>query len=49
MNKKEKTKVEKIFNDCIKLEKKGELTEYGTGQGNLCIMLLKKRRKPFRH
>ncbi len=49
MNKKEKTHIEKVFQDCIKLEKENQLTEYGAGQGDLCISLLKKKREPFKH
>jgi hypothetical protein len=47
MNKKEKAYLEKLFLDCVKLEKRKSLTEYGAGQGDLCICLLKKKRKPF--
>ena len=49
MNKKEKAYLEKVYNDCVKLEKHKDLTEYGAGEGDLCIILLKKKkRKPFK-
>ena len=47
MDKKEKKRLEEVFQDCVKLEGKKELTEYGTGMGDLCISLLKKKREPF--
>ena len=47
MNKKEKSYLEETYKDCIKLEKKKELTGYGAGQGDICIILLKKKRKSF--
>ena len=49
MNKKEKAHLEKVFRDCIKLEKEKRLTEYGAGLADLCIVLLKKKRDAFRH
>ena len=49
MNKGEKAKLEEIYRDCINLEGIKDLTEYGAGQGDLCIILLGKRRKPFRY
>ncbi len=48
MNKKEKYYLEKVFQDCVTLEKQNKLTEYGAGQGDLCITLLKKKRKQFK-
>jgi len=48
MDKKEKAYLEKIYQDCANLEKKNDLTEHGAGEGDLCIILLKKKRKPFR-
>lgn len=47
MKLKEKAYLEKIFRDCVNLEKKKDLTEHGAGEGDLCIVLLKKKRKPF--
>ena len=47
MKKKERNYLESVFEDCEKLEKENKLTEYGAGQGNLCIVLLKKNRKNF--
>ncbi len=48
MNKKERIYLEETYKDCIKLEKKKNLTEHGKGEGDLCIILLKKKRKPFK-
>ncbi len=48
MNKKEKAYLEERFRDCVNLEKKNDLTEYGAREGDLCITLLKKKRKNFR-
>ena len=48
MNKKEKSKLEKIYKDCVNLERKKDLTEYGAGQGDLCIVLLGKKKKAFK-
>mgnify|MGYP003565200527 CR=1 FL=1 len=45
MNKKEKEFLEEIYNDCIKLKRKNDLTEYGAGQGALASVLLKKKLK----
>jgi len=41
MNRQEKKLLLEIYRDCLKLEKRGELTEYGRGQRDLCRMLLK--------
>jgi len=41
MNKKEKQIIKKIYNDCLELEKKKDITEYGKGQRDLCKLLLK--------
>ncbi len=46
MNMKEKAHLEKVFQDCVKLERQNKLTEYGAGQGDLCISLLKKNKQP---
>ena len=48
MKRKEKKILEGIYKDTLRLEKKKDLTEYGRGQGDLCIILLKKKRKPFK-
>ena len=48
MNKKERIYLEEIYRDCIKLEKKKDLTEHGRGQGDLCIDLLNRKRSPFK-
>lgn len=49
MNQKEREYLEEIYKDCINLERRKDLTEYGAGQGDLCILLLKKKRKSFKH
>jgi hypothetical protein len=41
MNNKERTYLKGVYKDCIELEKQGFLTEYGTGEKELCIILLK--------
>lgn len=41
MNRQEKDRLLKIYKDCLKLKKKGMLTEYGEGQMDLCKILLK--------
>lgn len=42
-------KLEEIYKDCISLQRRKNLIEYGAGQGDLCsIMLKKKRKKPFK-
>ena len=46
MNRNEKQKLEKIYRDCIDLHRRKELTGYGEGQRDLCVMLLKKNRQP---
>ncbi len=49
MNKKEKVYLEEVYKDCVSLERRKDLTEFGAGQGMLCCILLKKKRKrPFR-
>ena len=48
MNKREKELLEKIYKDCEKLERHRDLTEYGAGQGDLCIRLINKKRKAFK-
>jgi len=48
MDKQEKVYLEKIYKDCVNLEKKNDLTEYGAGEGDLCIILLKKKRNVFK-
>ncbi len=48
MNRREKAKLEEIYRDCVDLERRKQLTEYGAGQGDLCITLLKKKRKQFK-
>lgn len=40
MNKKERELVEGIYKDCLRLKKRGELTEFGEGQMRVCEMLL---------
>jgi len=47
MNKKERDILEEIYRECVELEGKRDLTEYGAGQGDLCIRLLKKGRDVF--
>ena len=46
MNRNEKQKLEKIYKDCMDLQKRKELTGYGEGQRDICVMLLKKNRLP---
>ena len=48
MNKKEKAYLEKIYRDCLKLKRQKLLTEYGAGQGDFVIALLKKKKREFR-
>ena len=43
MNRQEKNRLLKVYRDCLKLKRKGKLTEYGEGQMDLCKMLLDKR------
>lgn len=45
MNKIEKKKLLEIYEDCLKLEKQGTLTEFGEGQLILCKMLLNHKNK----
>ena len=40
--------LESIYEDCCEQEREGVLTAYGAGQGDLCIELLKKGRRPFK-
>ena len=42
MNRREKNRLLKVYKDCLKLKRKGELTEYGEGQMDLCKILLNK-------
>ncbi|MCK4522242.1 MAG: hypothetical protein KAU20_06995 [Nanoarchaeota archaeon] len=48
MNKKERNKLEEIYKDCKSLERMKDLTMYGAGRGDLCIILLKKKRPVFK-
>ena len=48
MNKKEKIRLEDTYRDCVQLERKNDLTEYGAGQGDLCAILLQKKRDFFK-
>lgn len=49
MNKKERKYLEEVYKDCVSLERRKDLTEFGAGQGMLCCILLKKKRKkPFK-
>lgn len=48
MNKAERAYLESLYNDCLIQERECVLTFYGAGQGDLCIELLGKDRKPFR-
>ena len=49
MNKQEKAYLEEVYRDCVSLERRKDLTEFGAGQGLLCSILLKKKRKrPFK-
>ncbi len=41
MNQREHKFILEIYKDCLKLKKRKELTEYGKGQEDLCLMLLK--------
>ena len=45
MNKKERKYLEEVYKDCVSLERKKDLTEYGVGMGDLAAILLKKKRK----
>ncbi len=49
MNKKEREYLKEVYKDCIKLERKKDLTEYGAGMGDLALKLLNKKRKLFNH
>ena len=49
MNKREKAHLEEVYKDCLVLERRKDLTEYGAGQGDLALILLKKKREPFRY
>jgi len=40
MNAREKKLIKETYADCIRLKKKGELTEFGEGQLVLCELLL---------
>lgn len=42
MDRKERALVEEIYKDCLRLKKRGELTEFGEGQLRVCEMLLGK-------
>ncbi|MBU4351624.1 MAG: hypothetical protein KJ939_00895 [Nanoarchaeota archaeon] len=44
MNKKEQKFITSIYNDCLALKRRGELTEFGQGQMILCKMLLKMKK-----
>jgi hypothetical protein len=49
MNAKEREYVEEVYRDCVELERVGDLTEFGAGQGALCCVLLgKELRRSFR-
>ncbi|MDD4878073.1 MAG: hypothetical protein PHO02_03495 [Candidatus Nanoarchaeia archaeon] len=48
MNKKERLLVMEIYKDCLKLKRRGELTEFGEGRLNLCRILLLKQAKGVR-
>lgn len=49
MNKKEREYLEEVYQDCVSLERRKDLTEYGAGQGDMAAILLdKKRKRPFR-
>lgn len=45
MKKEEKCYIESVLKDCETLKKQDQLTEYGEGQRNLCISLLKKEKE----
>lgn len=52
MNRQEKNLLLEVYRDCLRLEKRGELTEYGRGQKDLCKMLTRKnliriKKEPF--
>jgi len=48
MNKAERSRLERVFWRCVRLEREGRLSGYDAGQGDLCIRLLGKRRQLFR-
>jgi len=48
MDRKERSRLERIFWRCVRLEREGRLSGYDAGQGDLCIRLLGKRRQLFR-
>lgn len=49
MNKEEKAYLEEVYDDCIQLEGRKDLTEFGAGMAHVCMVLLKKKRKkPFK-
>ncbi len=47
MNKNQRTCIEEIYDDCCALERENQLSEYGAGMADLCIMLLGKKRDSF--
>ncbi|MBW2974600.1 hypothetical protein KY366_02685 [Candidatus Woesearchaeota archaeon] len=47
MNRTERFRLERIFWDCVRLERETRLSEYDAAQGDLCIRLLRKRRQLF--
>ena len=48
MNKQEREFLEEIYEECVELEGKRDLTEHGAGEGDLIVQLLGKDREPFR-
>ncbi len=48
MRKKEREYLEEVYRDCVEVEKTECLTGHGAGEGDLCIFLLGKNRRPFR-
>ncbi|MCK4521786.1 MAG: hypothetical protein KAU20_04380 [Nanoarchaeota archaeon] len=48
MDKEERKYLEKVYKDCVGLERMKDLTMYGAGRGDLCIILLEKKRPVFK-
>ena len=47
MNKRERTLIEGIYRDCLKLKRRKELTEFGEGQMCVCEMLLGTKKEDY--
>lgn len=45
MDKKERAYLEEVCKDCVQLERRKDLTQFGAGMGMLAAILLKKKHK----